>query len=63
MALLFVSGTWSVDVTKSDFPLNLVYSVRCFDALDHDGFHGTFSAWAVSLHDRERIVKVIFKRK
>lgn len=31
MALLFVSGTWSVDVTKSDFPLNLVYSVRCFD--------------------------------
>lgn len=31
MALLFVSGTWSVYVTKSDFPLNLVYSVRCFD--------------------------------
>jgi len=31
--------------------------------LHHDGFHGTFSAWAVSLHDRERIVNVIFKRK
>jgi len=31
--------------------------------LYHDDFHGTFSACGVSVHDRERIVKVIFKRK